>query len=164
MPVLAAKDFRYHGPVGLGHDNAGSALPRSLRATRFWAEAANTPGVSAAAIREYIAQGTLQLCDPRITEKSLKHFCRRHGSLINYSFLNQETRAWLKDSMDFVPTAGETAAKQLGPFRKNAQVVRSCKHCGRHIRGNVYFRHVKRCQRAAAGAREIGPTVKAPHG
>jgi hypothetical protein len=94
-----------------------------ITGTRFWAEAADTLGVSEAAIREYVAEGALQLCDPRITEKSLKNFCRRHGSLINYSFLNQETRAWLKDSMDFVPTAGETAAKQLGPFRKHAQVI-----------------------------------------
>ncbi len=163
-PELAAKVFLNQGPVELGNECARRSSTRSSRATRFWAEAADTLGVSEAAIREYIAQGALQLCDPRITEKSLKNFCRRHGSLINYSFLNQETRAWLKDSMDFVPTAGETAAKQLGPFRKHAQVVRSCKHCGRHIRGNVYFRHIKRCQRAAAGAREIGPTVKAPHG
>ncbi len=163
-PQMAAEALLEHGSVELGKEGAGASSTRSSRATRFWAEAAHTLGVSEAAIREYIAHGALQLCDPRITEKSLRNFCRRHGSLINYSFLNQETRAWLKDSMDFVPTAGETAAKQLGPFRKHAQVVRSCKHCGRHIRGNVYFRHIKRCQRGAAGAREIGPAVKAPHG
>ncbi len=163
-PQMAAEALLEHGSVELGKEGAGALSTRSSRARRFWAEAAETLQISQATVAECIAQGTLKLCDPRITEKSLRNFCRRHGSLINYSFLNQETRAWLKNSMDFVPTAGETAAKQLGPFRKHAQVVRSCKHCGRHIRGNVYFRHIKRCQRAASGAREIGPTVKAPHG
>jgi hypothetical protein len=47
--------------------------------------------------------------------------------------------------MDFVPSAGKDEAGALEAFRKHAQVVRACEHCGRAIRGNVFFRHDKRC-------------------
>ena len=123
----------------------GTVPTRPSRAKRFWAEAASALGVSAERVEQYIAKGVLKLQDPRITEKSLRSLCRRYGSLINYDFLNQETRAWLRDSLDLFPTAGEAAAKQMEASRKHAQTVRKCEGCGRAIRGNVYFRHIKSC-------------------
>lgn len=128
----------------------GGKLPatvptRSSRAKRFWADAARTLGVSADEVEKHIARGILKLQDPRITEKSLRSLCRRHGSLINYDFLNAETRAWLRESLDLFPTAGEAEAKQMAASRKHAQIVRQCQGCGRAIRGNVYFRHIKNC-------------------
>ena len=83
--------------------------------------------------------------DPRVTEKSLRSLCRRHGAMINYDFLNTETRAWLRESLDLFPTAGEGETKHMAASRKHAQTVRKCEGCGRTIRGNVYFRHIKSC-------------------
>ena len=102
-------------------------------------------GVSAETVEKYIAQGVLKLQDPRVTEKSLRTLCRRHGSLINYDFLNAETRAWLRESLELFPTADEACAIKMAASRKHAQIVRNCEGCGRSIRGNVYFRHVKTC-------------------
>lgn len=120
---------------------------RRSRAKRVWAEVAESLQVPREDVEKLIAQGILKLYDSRITEKSFQNFCRRHGSLINSDFLSRETRDWLQSTMDFVPHAGEPTGLYLTPLRKHARVVRQCKECGRSIRGNVFFRHIKKCGR-----------------
>ena len=132
-----------------------SRPPRSSRAGRIWTEAANEMGVSLETIKNYIAQGMLKICDPRITEKSLRNLCRRHGSLVNYDYLNRETQAWLESSMDFIRNGGEALPCRLAARRKHAQVVRHCA-CGREIRGNAFFRHARRCGQSARSNRSDG--------
>jgi len=117
------------------------------RAKRVWAEVARSLSVSAETVEKLIARGILKLYDPTITEKSFRNFCRRYGAMINYDFLNRETREWLQSSMDLVRNAGESAARRLTSLRKHARVVRRCT-CGRTIRGNAFFRHIKRCGNA----------------
>jgi hypothetical protein len=119
------------------------------RAKRVWAEVAKSLGVPLATVEQFIARGALKLYDPTISEKSLRNFCRRYGSMINSDALNRETRDWLQSTMDFVPRAGELAAQRLKPLRKHAEVVRRCE-CGRTIRGNAFFRHAKRCNHVKA--------------
>jgi hypothetical protein len=124
---------------------------KSSRAKRVWAEVAKSLGVALEKVQDFVARGVLKLYDPTITETSLRHFCRRYGSLIDYDFLNRETREWLQSSMDWVRTAGESASRRLAPLRKHARVTRHCTTCDREIRGNAFFRHIKRCdQRGSA--------------
>jgi hypothetical protein len=125
---------------------AGS-VRRSSRAERVWAEVANSLGVPVATIKRLIVRRVLKLYDPTITEKSVRDFCRRYGSLVNYEFLNRETREWLRHSMDLERASGEPASRLLVPFRKHAHKVRQCPKCGHTIRGNVFFSHIKRCSR-----------------
>jgi len=141
----AARVSQDAAPVEPGSKGSTTVPTRSSRAKRFWAETARTLGVSPETVEKYIAKGILKLQDPRITEKSLRNLCRRHGSLINYDFLNAETRAWLRESLDLFPATGEAEAKKMAASRKHAQIVRKCEGCGRTIRGNVYFRHIKTC-------------------
>ena len=122
-----------------------SKPPRSCRAKRIWEDVAKQLNVDASVIEQLIFHGVLKLYDPRITEKSLTRFCSRHGALIKSDFLDKETRDWLAGSMDLAPSAGKDEAGRLEAFRKHAQVVRTCGGCGRAIRGNVFFRHSKRC-------------------
>ena len=124
-----------------------ASLGKSSRARRVWAEVARSLGVAPETVQKFVARGVLKLHDPTITEQSLRNFCRRYGSLINYDFLNRETREWLQGSMDLVRTAGESVSRRLAPLRKHARVVRQCTKCGREIRGNAFFRHAKRCDR-----------------
>jgi hypothetical protein len=123
---------------------------RASRAKRFWMEAATTLGVSLETVEQCILKGALKFCDPRMTESSLRRFCRRNGSLINSDILNPETRSWLKDVMDLAPNAGKAESERLQASRKHASHVRKC-GCGRTIRGNAFFRHSRKCQQATSG-------------
>jgi len=127
-----------------------SKPPRSCRAKRIWADVARQLNVEASLIEQLIFRGVLKLYDPRVTEKSLTKFCARYGALIKTDFLDAETRDWLTASMNLAPGAGKDEAGGLEPFRKHALVVRTCEHCGRAIRGNVFFRHNKRCPQGNA--------------
>src|SRR5882762_9250018 len=127
-----------------------SKPPRSCRAKRIWADVARQLSVDASVIEQLIFRGVLKLYDPRVTEKSLTKFCARYGALIKTDFLDKETRDWLVGSMDLAPSAGKDEAGNLEAFRKHAQVVRTCEGCDRTIRGNVFFRHSKRCPRRNA--------------
>ena len=154
---------REEGPVPTRSTNSipvapggTSKPPRSCRAKRIWADVARQINVDASVIEQLIFRGALKLYDPRVTEKSLARFCSRHGALIKSNFLDKETRDWLAGSMDFAPSAGKDEAGRLEAFRKHAQVVRTCDGCERAIRGNVFFRHSKRCpQRNARSESKI---------
>ncbi len=143
---------REEGPAATPSTNAipvapggPSKPPRSCRAKRIWADLAKQLGVHAEVIEHLVFIGVLKLYDPRVTDKSLTRFCARYGALIKTDFLDAETRNWLAGSMDLAPSAGKDVAGALEAFRQHARVVRTCEHCGRAIRGNVFFRHVKRC-------------------
>jgi hypothetical protein len=138
--VLPLSDPPVQSPTG-----RSTLLGKSSRAKRVWAEVARSLGVAPEAVQKCVARGVVKLYNPTITEKSLRNFCRRYGSLINYDFLNRETREWLQESMDLVRTAGESVSFRLTPLRKHAQIVRRCAQCGREIRGNAFFRHTKKC-------------------
>ena len=125
---------------------------RPSRAKRVWAEAAATLNVSLEVIEHLIAQGILKMYDPMITEKSLMNFCLRYGALINYDSLSRDTRDWLESTMDFVQDAGKEFAQPSERYRKQARIIRRCGKCGRSIRGNVYFRHIKQCRGADSPA------------
>ena len=141
--------------------DGSSLLPEQhSRAKQFWARAAAKLNVSLATVERLLVRGTLKLCDPRITEASFTNFCRNYGALIQNEFLNQETRAWLRNSMQLNREAGKDVAKRLAPAREHALVVRKCDKCGRTIRGNVFFKHSKNCRgdrnRGAGTVTQIG--------
>ena len=127
-----------------------SKPPRSCRAKRIWVDMARQLNVDASVIEQLILRGVLKLYDPRVTEESLTKFCARFGALIKTEFLDAETRDWLGSCMDLASSAGKDEAGRLEAFRKHAQVIRTCEGCDRAIRGNVFFRHSKRCPERSA--------------
>jgi hypothetical protein len=146
---------------GRFNHNASSAVPPApeicSRAKRVWAAAAAKLNVTLAAVEKLIVNGTLKLCDPRITEDSFERFCHKYGALIEQEFLNQETRRWLRSSMNLNRDAGIDAAKRLAASREHALTVRKCEKCGRLIRGNVFFKHLKDCRATQNGKVAAAP-------
>ncbi|MGB6875417.1 MAG: hypothetical protein WBD87_05230 [Candidatus Acidiferrales bacterium] len=122
-----------------------AAAAKVPRARRVWGEVAQSLGITVSKVEGFIAHGTLKFYDPTITEKSVGRFCRQYGSFIEYEFLNRETREWLQNSMDWTRTTGQSASRRLIPLRQHARVVRQCAKCGRSVRGNAFFRHLKVC-------------------
>ena len=133
------------------------ASAKTSRARRVWADVAGALNLSLGTVEQLIAERTLKMYDPRVTERSFMNFCRRHGSSINWEFLDGETRAWLQGSMDLNRSAGKDSAGKLHLFRKHALIVRKCDRCARTIRGNAFFRHVKNCKSSNSSSNETGP-------
>ncbi len=137
---------------GLRSPHNSTKPPRSARARRIWADTAKEFNLEPKVIEQLIRLGVLKLSDPRITEKSLPRFCARYGALISVDSLDSETRDWLLSLMDLDPDTGKEMAHRLERFRKHAQAVRTCEHCGRTIRGNAFYRHFKKCTVADAAS------------
>ena len=123
----------------------GSSFKLS-RGKRVWAEVATSLGLSPETLEALILRGVLKFYDATVTEKSLRNFCRRCGSVIETAYLSRETKEWLTTTMDWVPTTGETISHRLKSLRKHAAVVRTCPKCGRPVRGNAFFRHNRNCR------------------
>ena len=99
--ILGASD-----PPARNSTGWSASLGKSSRAKRVWAEVARSLGVAPETMQKCVARGVVKLYDPTITEKSLRNFCRRYGSLINYDFLNRETREWLQEFDGFGSDGG----------------------------------------------------------
>jgi len=138
--------YRTDGPGRVRLRASSSANHVNCRAERIWAAAATKLNMSLVAVEKLIAQGVLKLCDPRVTEHSLQDFCHRYGAAISRDFLPEDTRAWLRTCMNFDPNAGRDIAQRFAASREHAMIIRTCQGCGRTIRGNVFFRHIKNCQ------------------
>jgi len=103
-------------------------------------------GVSPATVRRWVKMDWLKLRGRWITDKSFQEFCREHGSEIDIDKLGKEMKVWLRDEMGLIRNPRVQAPDKWLAIRKHACRTRSCARCGRQIRGNAYYRHVKTCR------------------
>lgn len=163
LPVLRAgieQKAAAQGQVGSGSPDVNgmaATAPRYSRAKRVWNEVAQALGLALETVEDLIVERVLKLYDPRITERSLIKFCRQHGALINWEFLDGETRRWLESSMSLNRGAGAATKVLSNPARKHARVVRKCKDCGLAIRGNAFFSHAKCRKPRSTGSNAVLP-------
>jgi hypothetical protein len=126
---------RQSAPVGLSWERVARLLEASLDEVRTW-----------------LGRRQLRVVDTFITEKALEEFCRRcgrnDGPRLNYRILDPKVLQWLRDYGIAIPTPGTKSS--VSGFEKHALVIRLCGECGRSIRGNAYFIHLRACKGARA--------------
>jgi len=103
-------------------------------------------GVSPATVRRWVVLGWLNLRGRRITDRSFRQFCREHGSEINFDSLSKDMKSWLTGEMGLARDPSAEVPDKWYSIRKHALSTKSCPRCGRQIRGNAYYRHVKTCR------------------
>jgi hypothetical protein len=130
-----------------------------------WRRVASLLETSLDEVRMWLARRQLRVVDTFITEKALEEFCRHcnrnGGPKLNYRLFDPKVLQWLRHYGITIPTP-ETKSSVSG-FEKHAFLTRVCRECGRSIRGNAYFIHIRACKGAVVGDQKVlGPIEGMP--
>jgi DNA-binding Lrp family transcriptional regulator len=111
-----------------------------------WGSAAKLLGVDVGQVREWIVEGKLKIVDKFVTERAFQDFCKKRGSELNSALLGNDVHDWLVEGYS-LPVDVDTGASSISGNQKHALVTRRCPECRRPMRGNIFFRHIKTCNR-----------------
>ena len=141
--------------------SANETEPGQIRAKReksletrkaySWGNAAKLLSADMEQIRNWIASGELKIVDGFVAERAFQDFCKQRGSELNSALLGEDVRDWLVEGYSLPQSAPKDAAG-ANPSEKHALIIRRCRTCGRQIRGNIYFRHIKNCKQPTSKA------------
>ena len=123
--------------------------PRKNANAYSWGSAAKLLGVDLVQVREWIVEGKLKIVDGFVTERAFQDFCKQRGSELNSALLGNEVRDWLVEGYS-LPVDAEVGASSIPGNQKHALVTRRCPGCRRPMRGNIFFRHIKKCVKTTA--------------
>jgi hypothetical protein len=141
--------------------NCTGTIPDALS----WKRVASLLETSLDEVRMWLARRQLRVVDTFVTEKALEEFCRRcnrnGGPKLNYRLLDPKVLDWLKDYGITIPT--REMKSSVSGFEKHAFLTRVCRECGRSIRGNAYFIHIRACKGPVIGdPKVLGPIAGMP--
>ena len=85
---------------------------------------------------------------PRVSASAIVTFCQKHPEKVNTRHCDPDFWA-LMDGKNVKPNVWQGC-------RQHVTTQRHCPGCGRAIRGNVYFRHIKRCRADSSSASALG--------
>jgi len=128
-------------PKGYNLHRVSKLLGVSDAATRSWFR----KGLFGEPARQRKNRGRSQ-SGPRLSLETVIAFCVKHPDKVNREHCDPELLSLLEDKNVRLP--GWHGSRQ------HSVQKRSCPWCGRVIRGNAYFGHVKRCPAGAASAHE----------
>jgi hypothetical protein len=123
--------------------------PRKNANGYSWGSAAKLLGVDVGQVREWIVEGKLKIVDGFVTERAFQDFCKQRGSELNSALLGNEVRDWLVEGYSLLVDV-EAGASSIPGNQKHALVTRRCPGCRRPMRGNIFFRHIKKCVKTTA--------------
>jgi hypothetical protein len=128
---------------------AAEGAPHKLRKNATgcsWGSAARLLGVDVGHVREWIVKGKLKIVNGFVTERAFQDFCKKRGSELNSALLGNDVRDWLVEGYS-LPVDVDTGPSGIPGNQKHALVTRRCPECRRPMRGNIFFRHIKTCNR-----------------
>ena len=111
-----------------------------------WERAAEALGIELADVQRLVSAGELKVVDTFVTDRAFEEFCRKHGDQVNTPLMDPAIAQWLISEYGVLRSADSMNSPSR--WQKHALAMRECK-CGLKIAGNVYFKHVKCCSRAA---------------
>jgi hypothetical protein len=103
-------------------------------------------GVNVEEVRAWVAKGELKIVDGFVTERAFQDFCKTCSYGLNSTLLGEDVLDWLAEGYA-LRMPNEKSAALVPPTEKHALVTRRCPACGRKMRGNIFFRHIKNCKR-----------------
>lgn len=112
-------------------------------------KAAARLGVTPQQVGELLARGLLKPYRPRVSELNLWQFLKRYGwelqpDSLEFESLDCEPQRWVKRIPELTPQEAASLAR-LRSQRAHAEIIRTCRYCGREFRGNALGFHEKRC-------------------
>lgn len=140
VPFRALQEFA----ESLGENNHAKQLKKRL--SRYHYSTARVAGllkVPEITVQSWIGKRWLQLTDPHITYDSVEEFLRASSNGVNWQLFSKGQRKWAAQELRASIPPG---TDKLVGFQKHLGQVRKTS-CGREIRGNAYFRHVKHCRK-----------------
>jgi hypothetical protein len=150
MRSLAALwERRIEHTVPAPEPKATEALRQKLRKgpkAYSWGSAAKLLDVSVEQVRTWIAEGELKIVDGFVTERAFQDFCKTCSGELNGSLLGEDVLDWLARGYA-LRMPDEKSARSVPSTEKHALITRRCPTCGRKMRGNIFFRHIKNCKR-----------------
>lgn len=153
MTSLAALwERRIGGTVSALGESAAEAIRRKLQKGQkaySWGSAAKFFGVDVEQVRAWIAKGELKIVDGFVTERAFQDFCKTCSSELNGALLGGDVLDWLGEGYG-LRMRDENSARSVPSTEKHALITRRCATCGRKMRGNIFFRHIKNCKGPAS--------------
>jgi hypothetical protein len=129
-------------PLDYPSASPSTSAPSLPEGACSWKHAAKILDLEVVDVQKLVSAGQLKVVDTFVTDRAFEEFCRKNGSAINLALIDPSTRKWLITEYG-IPDS--VAQNRLPRAQKHALITRQCK-CGKKIRGNVYFRHTKRCK------------------
>jgi len=152
---------------GAGAGSSGeSSKAKKVPAKKYYTlqKAAARLGVTPQQVSDLLAEGSLKPYRPRVAEADLWHFLDKHGwelqpDSLDFESLDCEPQHWVKRVPDLTPQQAASLAK-LEAERRHTQTIKSCRYCGRQVRGNACASHERRCpQRPNPQPASVNPAV-----
>jgi hypothetical protein len=115
----------------------------ATRSAQSQMDIARELGVNINDIKRWVSMNLLEPVDAHITALSFEKYCRTHPDDLRQELMTPAERDWFRTELNVRMTMG---GMSNNPRIRHLLIVRRCEVCLATIRGNAFFKHLKRCR------------------